>query len=69
MSGHLFDSIGSGAGSDYVPAGTNKEYAGVHQSGFKEMNIAPRPYPGLSPDDINDLPELIDVYLSKHIGG
>ena len=51
-----------------VLVGSAREYAAVHQWGFKKRNIPARPYLGLSTDDIADLTELAALFLQGKIG-
>ena len=44
-----------------------REYAGVHQWGYKPKNIPARPYLGLSSDDISDLTELAEIFLKRRM--
>lgn len=50
-----------------VLVGSDREYAGVHQWGYKPKNIPARPYLGLSSDDIADLAELAEIFLKGRI--
>ena len=50
-----------------VLVGSDREYAGVHQWGYKQKNIPARPYLGLSTDNIEDLNELAQQWLRERI--
>ena len=50
-----------------VLVGSAREYAGVHQWGYKPKNIPARPYLGLSSDDISDLTELAEIFLKRRM--
>lgn len=50
-----------------VLVGADREYAGVHQWGYKPKNIPARPYLGLSSDDIADLTELAEIFLKRRV--
>lgn len=50
-----------------VFVGSDREYAAVHQWGYKPKNIPARPYLGLSTDDIEDLNELAKRWLKERI--
>lgn len=50
-----------------VFVGSDREYAAVHQWGYKPKNIPARPYLGLSTDNIEDLNELAQQWLRERI--
>ena len=50
-----------------VIVGSDREYAAVHQWGYKQKNIPARPYLGLSTDNIEDLNELAQQWLRERI--
>ena len=50
-----------------VFVGSDREYATVHQWGYKPKNIPARPYLGFSTDHIEDLNELAQQWLKERI--
>ena len=66
--GYLHQSIDvQQSGQWSVLVGSAREYAGVHQWGYKPKNIPARPYLGLSSDDISDLTELAEIFLKRRM--
>lgn len=66
--GYLHQSIDvQQSGQWSVLVGSDREYAGVHQWGYKAKNIPARPYLGLSSDDIADLTELAEIFLKRRV--
>ena len=66
--GYLHKSIDvQQSGQWSVLVGSAREYAGVHQWGYKLKNIPARPYLGLSSDDISDLTELAEIFLKRRM--
>ena len=66
--GYLHQSIDvQQSGQWSVLVGSAREYAGVHQWGYKPKNIPARPYLGLSSDDISDLTELAEIFLKRRV--
>jgi phage virion morphogenesis protein len=66
--GYLQSSIKVRQGGEWsVLVGSDREYAGVHQWGYKPKNIPARPYLGLSSDDISDLTELAEIFLKRRM--
>lgn len=66
--GYLHQSIDvQQSGQWSVLVGSAREYAGVHQWGYKPKNIPARAYLGLSADDISDLTELAEIFLKRRM--
>ena len=66
--GYLHQSIDvQQSGQWSVLVGSAREYAGVHQWGYKPKNIPARAYLGLSSDDISDLTELAEIFLKRRM--
>ena len=66
--GYLHQSIDvQQSGQWRVLVGSAREYAGVHQWGYKPKNIPARAYLGLSSDDISDLTELAEIFLKRRM--
>ena len=66
--GYLHQSIDvQQSGQWSVLVGSAREYAGVHQWGYKPKNIPARPYLGLSSNDISDLTELAEIFLKRRM--
>lgn len=66
--GYLHQSIDvQQSGQWSVLVGSDREYAGVHQWGYKPKNIPARAYLGLSSDDISDLTELAEIFLKRRV--
>lgn len=66
VSGSLRDTIESQKkGSWEVLVGATKEYAAVHQYGFKKRNIPARPFLGVSLDDEADLAAITRDFIIR----
>jgi phage gpG-like protein len=64
--GYMRDSIESQVqGSDRVLIGSTREYADYHQSAKRETRR--RKFLGLSADNLDDLQDIITVFMEKHL--
>ena len=67
MRGDLRDTIESQVNTWEALVGATKVYARVHQEGWPERNLAPRPYLGIGPSDETRLVEIVGDYLGGHL--
>lgn len=69
LDGDLADSITYIVGDDVVEVGSNLVYAHRHQVGDDEDGGIPaRPYLGVSEENLDDLGDLVVVFLAKELG-
>ena len=67
--GHLRDSITHNVTADGVEVGSNLAYAATHQYGDPRRNIPERPYLGASEQDLDELRDIVDGWLARHLTG
>lgn len=67
ISGELRDSVESQPSEWAVLVGATKIYAHVHQTGWAEKNIPPRPYLGIGPDDEEALALIVEDFLGRRM--
>ena len=67
--GDLLDSIQFLVEGDRVEIGTNLIYGAIHQFGGGEVgiNIPPRPYLGVSPENTDDLEAILDDWVDQQL--
>lgn len=71
--GYLFGSLQHVVGANSVEAGSNLEYARIHQLGGEtgrggSAKMPPRPYLGFGADDLEDIRDAVHAYYGAKIG-
>lgn len=66
--GDLLDDITYEAFTDHVLVGSNLVYFGVMNFGNEAQNIPARPVLGFSDENVNDLQDVVSVFLNQQIG-
>ena len=61
----LFSSITPSSGNDFAQIGTNEDYAADLHFGNKEKNLEARPFLGYSPDNAEEIEQMISDFLSN----